>query len=213
MMSVIDAASIDDVALLAGINRRAYKPEVISSFAETNWPDDTNMIEFFKARIVPRLEDTASKVFVAKDPSTRNILGFICCTLEDVQKEPSSTMQIMPSLPPFMNAKFVSSSAADVERLKGLMRGEKHYYLSAFAVEPHEQNKGVGTQLLKHCLKIADDANLPTWLIAFPGSHSLYKRHGFIDVDHCDIDLNAWDGNKFRGYGIYRQYAMVRQTS
>lgn len=83
--------------------------------------------------------------------------------------------------------------------------------LTAFAVDPDHQNKGIGAQLLKHCTGIADEANIPSWLVAFPGSHSLYLRHGFVDVDHRDNDLNKWDDNKFRGFGIYRAWAMVRR--
>lgn len=83
-------------------------------------------------------------------------------------------------------------------------------YVSAFAVEPRSQGKGIGSQLLKTCLDIADRASLPTWLISFPGSHSLYLRFGFKDVDHRDTDLGAWDKGRLRGYGVYRQYAMVR---
>jgi predicted N-acetyltransferase YhbS len=82
--------------------------------------------------------------------------------------------------------------------------------LSSFAVPLEHQNKGIGSQLLRHCLEIADKAALPTWLISFPGSHSLYLRFGFVDMDHRDVDLNAWDKNRMRGFGIYRQYAMRR---
>lgn len=73
------------------------------------------------------------------------------------------------------------------------------------------QNEGIGSQLLQHCLGIADDAALPSWLISFPGSHGLYLRFGFEDVDNRDVDLNAWDDHKMRGFGVYRQYAMVRR--
>ena len=65
--------------------------------------------------------------------------------------------------------------------------------------------------MLRHCLDIADKANLPTWLISFPGSHNLYLRFGFMDKSHSDTDLNEWDNFKFRGFGIYRSYAMLRQ--
>lgn len=84
--------------------------------------------------------------------------------------------------------------------------------ISAFAVDPTYQRQSIGSQLLKHCLDITDGSPLSTWLIAFPGSHSLYLRFGFKDVEHRDVDLNAWDNGNFRGYGIYRQYAMVRET-
>ena len=45
----------------------------------------------------------------------------------------------------------------------------------------------------------------------FSGSHDLYLRFGFVDMSHTDIDLNEWDNFKFRGFGVYRSYAMLRQ--
>ena len=74
------------------------------------------------------------------------------------------------------------------------------------------QRKGIGSQMLRHCLDISDKAGLPTWLISFPGSHGLYLRFGFQDVEHIDTDLNEWDHFRFRGFGIYRSYAMLRQS-
>lgn len=82
--------------------------------------------------------------------------------------------------------------------------------ISAFAVEPCYQGEGIGGQLWKTCLDIADQTSLKTGLISFPGSHSLYPRFGFRDVDYRDTDLGAWDKGKLRGYGVYRRYAMVR---
>ncbi|TRX89945.1 hypothetical protein FHL15_009217 [Xylaria flabelliformis] len=152
------------------------------------------------------------------------------------RRTPTGTM--IQKMPPTVNVEFMKTVGAEIEQLREHMKGEEHYCrfnttssdlgfteqgvinhvalttyldLSAFAVDLGQQNKGIGSQLLKHCLQIADDAALPSWLISFPGSHDLYLRFGFCDVDHRDVDLNAWDKNKMRGYGVYRQYAMVRR--
>jgi N-acetylglutamate synthase-like GNAT family acetyltransferase len=81
------------------------------------------------------------------------------------------------------------------------------------AVTPKSQGKGIGDKLLRHCFESADRDGLPTWLSAFPGSRDFYLKIGFIVVDHADLDLNEWDKFRYRGYGIYRSYAMVRQPN
>jgi len=38
----------------------------------------------------------------------------------------------------------------------------------------------------------------------------LYGKLRYTDIDYFDVDLNEW-GTKLSGYGVYRQYTMVRQ--
>jgi N-acetylglutamate synthase-like GNAT family acetyltransferase len=78
------------------------------------------------------------------------------------------------------------------------------------AVAPKYQNRGIGLQLLRYCLAIADREGLPSWLTSVPGSHGFYLRLGFEDVVVRDTDLNEWDGFRYRGYGIYRSCSMKR---
>ncbi|KAI1815145.1 acyl-CoA N-acyltransferase [Poronia punctata] len=213
MSTVISLASREDLPALAEVNRTAYSLELPSRFAHKNWQDKNYMFNFLKGRLAVRFDHPGTQVFKAVDPATDKIVGFACWTLEVPKEEvePTPTGKMVQKMPPTMNFEFIKTVGAEIEQLRDHMKGEEHYYLSAFAVDLDQQNKGIGSQLLKHCLQIADDARLPTWLIAFPGSHNLYLRFGFEDVDHRDIDLNAWDDNKMRGFGIYRQYAMVRR--
>jgi hypothetical protein len=59
-------------------------------------------------------------------------------------------------------------------------------------------------------LSDADAAGTPTYLSSFPQAHDLYEKLGYTDIDYFDVDLNEW-GTKLSGYGVYRQYTMVRQ--
>lgn len=237
MAVTITRARCDDLPALVEINRLAYCRETTAQFAFKDWPDETNMSEFFNARLAEHFEHSGTQVFKAVDTAINTILGFVCLTLEKgneagnrYQKpatEVTPTAKIMQQLPPYMDHEFVLKTGAEIEAMKSRMGDGEHYCeclhdfsshvfsdtladVSAFAVQPRSQGKGIGSQLLKHCLDIADKASLQTRLISFPGSHSLYLRFGFRDIDHRDTDLGAWDRGKLRGYGLYRQYAMVR---
>jgi hypothetical protein len=63
---------------------------------------------------------------------------------------------------------------------------------------------------MHYCADIADEADLPIFLTAFPGAHDMYLKLGYRDVGIFELDLNNY-GNKHRGFGIYRTYAMLRQ--
>lgn len=85
--------------------------------------------------------------------------------------------------------------------------------LSSFAVLPAHQGKGIGKRLMQHCNEIGDREGLPIYLTAFPGAHGIYVHMGYKDTDYFDIDLNAWSKEKYRGYGIYRSYGMLREPN
>ncbi len=63
---------------------------------------------------------------------------------------------------------------------------------------------------MEHCHAIVDKEGLPIYLTAFPGAHHLYLKWGYEDVDYFEVDLNE-HGRKYRGFGIYRSWAMIRK--
>jgi GNAT superfamily N-acetyltransferase len=55
-----------------------------------------------------------------------------------------------------------------------------HWYLPWLGVNPAEQGKGLGGELLARCLDIVDASHLPAYLeTPNPRNMSLYERHGF----------------------------------
>jgi ribosomal protein S18 acetylase RimI-like enzyme len=55
-----------------------------------------------------------------------------------------------------------------------------HWYLPWFGVDGAVQGKGLGGDLMKHCLRIVDEDHLPSYLeTPNPRNISFYERHGF----------------------------------
>jgi ribosomal protein S18 acetylase RimI-like enzyme len=55
-----------------------------------------------------------------------------------------------------------------------------HWYLPWFGVDPVEQGRGLGGELLDECLRIVDEAHLPAYLeTPNPRTIRFYERHGF----------------------------------
>ncbi|KAH8770569.1 acyl-CoA N-acyltransferase [Hyaloscypha finlandica] len=222
MEVTLSPADATDLPILAEMNRLVYMREAISMIAFKNWPAETNMFNFFQSRIKQLMETPNAYIFKATS-ETGEIVGFISCTLvhekggvEAGAKAPSPesngpTSKAMGQMEDIFNMEFIKGWAPVMESMKDLINGMKHYFLSTFVVTPKYQGKGIGSKLLGRCLEIADKDGLPTWLSALPGSHNLYLRFGFGDVGHNDVDLNKWDHHRFRGFGIYRQYSMMRQ--
>ncbi|MCK1544822.1 GNAT family N-acetyltransferase [Bradyrhizobium sp. 179] len=61
------------------------------------------------------------------------------------------------------------------------MQGDAYIQFGEFYILPHEQRRGLGTIILRHCLGLADKAGLPVRLeyLKWNPVGSLYKRNGF----------------------------------
>ena len=66
---------------------------------------------------------------------------------------------------------------------------DPHWYLGLIAVDPAWRGKGIGSQLLKHCLEITDRDGVPTYLESTsPANVSLYKRFGFEELARVSVN-------------------------
>ncbi|KAI9640369.1 hypothetical protein NHQ30_011114 [Ciborinia camelliae] len=133
-------ASLDDLPVLAEINRQAFMPELSAQIAFKNWPDVENMRAFFAARLRERFLNPDTKVFKAVDGAAGTIAGFVCWTLEIGEEDEETSGSVAPAdartnptqhaveqMPDFLNLDFVMSSGAEIERMKRRMGGSTHY--------------------------------------------------------------------------------------
>ena len=134
MTIVIQRAEITDLPALAEINRLAYSRETISMFAFTNWPAETDMFNFFESRLEERFKSPGSQIFKAVS-AEGEILGFVCWSLEDdnetvpilTKPVPNPIAAAVQQMPAGLDMDFVLRTGAEVEQLKELMKGSRHY--------------------------------------------------------------------------------------
>jgi ribosomal protein S18 acetylase RimI-like enzyme len=56
-----------------------------------------------------------------------------------------------------------------------------HWYLPWFGVDASVQGRGLGGELMQHCLRAVDEDHLPAFLDSpNPRNVSFYERHGFV---------------------------------
>ena len=90
---------------------------------------------------------------------------------------------------------FAHALEGDLDRLgalAGVMAGhhphEDHWYLLAIGARPTAQGRGVGSALLTHTLRMADERAQPAYLEATsPRSRALYERFGFAVVAELSV--------------------------
>jgi ribosomal protein S18 acetylase RimI-like enzyme len=56
-----------------------------------------------------------------------------------------------------------------------------HWYLPWFGIDPAAQGRGLGGELMRHCLRVVDEDHLPAYLDSTnPRNIPFYERHGFV---------------------------------
>jgi len=75
-----------------------------------------------------------------------------------------------------------------LEKLEDYHPDETCWYLPIIAVDPHHQNNGLGSFLMKHALDKIDEDSLPAYLESSnPKNMSLYERYGFETMGQIKI--------------------------
>lgn len=77
-------------------------------------------------------------------------------------------------------------------------------------MKPEYQKQGIGTALLRWGFKEFDLEKEKVWIQTQMRGRNVYRRYGWEEVDHLNIDLSEW-GGKLRGFGVHRSPCMLRQ--
>ncbi|MCJ1310032.1 hypothetical protein MMC25_003693 [Agyrium rufum] len=226
VLDIVVATGVDLPALV-DLNRLAYSIEPIAQLFFENWPDPASQVPYFTWVLENKLRDTNARVLKVVDQVSGEILASVCWTLVEssdddgggngaAQIELGSTPTEVPAptppshLPPGINQQFAKTLFPNIAMVKQHMRGVKHFSLSSLYVSPYHQKKGLGSHVMKYCLKQADEAGIPTFLISFESAHMFYPRFGFEDVGQLVADLKDSEAGG-REFGTYRSFAMVRK--
>ncbi|KAG0649107.1 hypothetical protein D0Z07_4391 [Hyphodiscus hymeniophilus] len=77
-----------------------------------------------------------------------------------------------------------------------VMAGKRHFLMEVLAVSPEYQRMGVGDKLLAWGLSEADRLGVECWIEASPFGLGLYKKKGWVEIEHVDVDLGRWGGEE-----------------
>jgi GNAT superfamily N-acetyltransferase len=85
--------------------------------------------------------------------------------------------------------------------------GKRHMLMATLVVLPEYQRMGVGHELLRWGLAKADEEQVECWIDASPAGLGLYKKFGWVEVGHLDLDLKDWRGGESK---VSRTVHLVR---
>lgn len=82
------------------------------------------------------------------------------------------------------------------EARRKVLGGKRHILMAVLVVDPEYQRMGVGNELLRWGLDLADEEQVECWIDASPAGFGLYKKFGWEEVGAVEIDLERWGGEK-----------------
>ncbi|CZR64743.1 uncharacterized protein PAC_14642 [Phialocephala subalpina] len=207
---VLSSAKQEDASDLAALIQENWHYKTIYPFLYPQcWEDPASVHEHILADEQKTLENTKIEAIKAEIDGKLVVAGR--WTLVDPDVEGGGQGDGEPkSKPPegseeFRKATMQAAAKQFEEKLKGL----KHFELINLNVLSGHQRHGLGTKLTQLCLARADEKGLPVFLMSVPSARDFYVRFGFEVFDVFEFDLGDW-GGKFRGWGKYRFYGMLR---
>ncbi|KAK1975995.1 acyl-CoA N-acyltransferase [Colletotrichum cereale] len=156
------------------------------------------------------LKDPKNRILVATLPKTDAVVGFIKYNIVEATETlnaptPASLIQpaqSQPAVQPFFAIKAHMKELWECfghprddemdECYAKAVNGQRHSYVKSIMVDPENQRKGIGAQLLQTVIHISDSEGIPTFLVASAEGYGLYKRLGFEDIGTWNIDNDHW---------------------
>ena len=113
-------------------------------------------------------------------------------------------------LPAGSNLELAREFKGVIASSRGLHEGRQgpHYLIALLGTHPDFERRGVASMLIRYMFDKADQDSLPCYVDSSVMAQALYRRHGFVDVNTIDVDLDRFEGGK--GRGMQRWYGMMR---
>ena len=140
MEITISRATLIDLPRLAEVNRLAYMHETATMVAFTNWPAEKEMHCFFLNSLRNIMQGPNNHFFKATSAASGEIVGFASLMLVEGSaagyKQAPTTLPLPlesplktenEKEPAGLNVDFMNEANREIRRLKGYMKGRKHY--------------------------------------------------------------------------------------
>ena len=192
-ITISSVADESDYLSLAKVEAQANQSSPLMSLC---FPLDLNVPETPQSRANQLIQSAAhpsSRIIKATDNTTGQIVAWAKWNFCD---DPSVVPEGWPEKwAPGTNVPLVEHFFKDIGQKRDLhTEGNPHFFLVTLCTLPMYQRKGIASLLLKWGLDIADDRGLVCYLDASPMGLGLYKKFGWKEVDHVDVDLGRWGG-------------------
>ncbi|KAF5003514.1 hypothetical protein FDECE_9937 [Fusarium decemcellulare] len=177
-----------------------------------NWPNDAAQRRQYKQAVESSFNNEKVMSLKAVDDETKELVGYLVLTPKQMaeanptpaETAESETQGVPQGMHPGVLAA-VEDVAAKINRAASTF---DHLELTWIYVKPSHRNRGVGSVLLKEAQRRARLQDVHIALCTEPAAYEFYKKRGFKDTMHADIDLCQW-APPYSGFGVFRLSGMT----
>jgi GNAT superfamily N-acetyltransferase len=222
-----------DLATAARFLYASQIQQATNRFLFLDWPNEMAQMALYDASMRQMFEDPSNEMYKITADSGEMIASLILSrktpsTDEAMvaparEQKPIDTSAMSPDVRPVMRSAIsaVQATMKGIDHLGKCLDAVLYLcffwsssgdfgepVLSTIFVRPDARIKGLGMQLVKLCKDRATAEGLPLFLTSVPSATGFYRKLGFKDTKHVDIDLRQW-GPEHGGFGIYRLQGML----
>jgi len=141
----------------------------------------------------------------------------------EVSEEAEATVEAERQDDPIARLEALTDADMDDFMSSIMPAGTRCLYIMSIVVSPAHQGRGVGTALIQHGTRRADQEGVFAWVHASEAGAGMFERQGFEEVRRLRVDLDEYcggrrvpegvdkQGDKETGWGDYTFRYMVRK--
>lgn len=190
--------------------------QATNRFVFLDWPNEPAQLALYEAIMRMYFQDPdKNTMYKVTDTKTGEMIASLILTRNVTPAHQQENQHQEPAiqLPTTgMNPAVRPTTRKAMMEVQEYMKGVDHIAISTIFVKPEYRNKNIGAMLVREGMKQAAAVGLPLFLCSVPSAVGFYRKLGFKDTSHADIDLAQW-GPERAGFGVYRLQGMLATST
>ncbi|KAF4632391.1 hypothetical protein G7Y89_g5744 [Cudoniella acicularis] len=197
-----------DLLTLANFIFLSNFAQATNRFLFLDWPNEAAQTALFLSGLEKSSQDSDQQMWKVVDEESGAMIASLILTRKRPIDNSSERGKQKPAVPEGVNGEFLAVMRQALEVVQKDMEGIDYLVLSSIFVDLTFRERGLGSKLVNLSLQKAAEGSLSLFLSSVPSATGFYRKLGFANTVHTDVDLGTW-GPEFGGCGVYRLQGMI----
>ncbi|KAM5360142.1 hypothetical protein ACJZ2D_013957 [Fusarium nematophilum] len=175
-----------------------------------DWPNDASQKPIYSQAVESAFNNPAVHCLKAVDQRSKDIIGYLVLTRKQPEEGSSPEEQSTggEDAPDGMNPDVFSTVVQAAKEISQETDKLDRLELTYIYVNSSHRRQGIGSLLMQEACSRAEAEGVTLSVCSEPAAYEFFKKRGFQDTRHVDIDLCKW-APPYSGFGLFRLSGMV----